>query len=233
MPFLITTTVIQELLAIGRSEHLEDPHVFDPLARRHDLGTLNRSNSWEEWGTATSALSEDDLVALVKALTMMDNIRDVSGGSVAGAVWVYRVLEKRNPGNWDSLCDWISARTDHHWITGYYRGHLRPHKLSPQEQQQLEQRRKQADSERVRVLGELEPLSPRERLVCMAEQASLPPPFFPAQWADVTDEELLAFDAAGWSALTQWIAPMRKGSWKRLHDQMKLIEDRHPWHLRL
>lgn len=259
---------------------------------------------------------------------MMENFRDFSGGSVAGAVWVYRVLEKRNPGNLDSLCDWISARTDDHWITGYYRGHLRPPQLSPQEQQQLKQLRKQADSERARILGELEPLSPRERLVrmaglaqppqyfpfpkqwadvtdqdllaldaadrnvviqwhsgnegpwkklsermilvdkaegiaaerrhhaqanaervrilgeleslsprvrlvCMAERASLPPHYFPEQWADVTDEELLAFDVTSWNALTQWLAQMKKGPWKRLHDRMKLIDDRHPWYRRL
>lgn len=91
---MIPTTVIQELLAIGRSEHLEDPHVFDSLARAHDLDYLNKIH-WSYWDAATSALSLDDLVALVKALTMMDNRH--SDGSVASVLWVYQDLEQRNP----------------------------------------------------------------------------------------------------------------------------------------
>jgi len=241
---MIATTVIPELLAIGRSEHLENPHVFDSLARRHDLGALNIVH-WSDWNAATSGLSEDDLVALVKVLTMMDN-RCSGGGSVAAVIWVYRVLEQRNPERARSLDDWVLTRSKNSWAdfegrrtwnAGAYARELAQQKQQEEEHRKAvtrkverataaKMRSEQANAERAAILGELEHLSPRARLVCMAERASHPPHYFPEQWADVTDEDLLAFDATSRNALIQWLAPMRKDPWKRLHDRLKLIDDR-------
>jgi hypothetical protein len=54
----------------------------------------------------------------------------------------------------------------------------------------------------------------------MAERASLPPHYFPEQWADVIEEEIVVFDATSLDALIQWPAPMREDPWKQLHDPM-------------
>lgn len=212
----------------------------------HDLGAFNRNNNWEGWETATAALSEDDLVALVKALTMLDN--RYSAGSVAGVVWVYPVLERRNRQRAHSLDDWISTRSDNFycdfkgrrdWKAGAYGREIARQKQQDEEHRAAVARKverttaahlrsERANAERVTILGELEPLSPTARLICMAGRASHPPHYFPGQWADITEEDLMAFDAASRNALLQWLVPMRKGPWKRLYDRLKRIDDRHP-----
>lgn len=236
---MISTAVIKELLVIGRSEHFEDPHVFDSLARSHDLGALNIVH-WSAWDAVTAALSVDDLVALVKALTMMDN-RCVVGGSVAGVIWVYQDLEGRNCERAHSLDHWVSTHTRNFWADFRARRRWRDGAHARELVRQKEQdeqhreavarkverataakrRSEQASIERATILGELESLSPRERLVCMAKRASHPPHYFPEQWTDITDDDLLAFDATSRNALILWLAPMRKGFWKRLYNRLR------------
>lgn len=50
------------------------------------------------------------MVALVKTLTIVDKY--FPAGSVAGVVWVYNILEDRNPELAHSLDKWIRTRTN-------------------------------------------------------------------------------------------------------------------------
>lgn len=69
--------------------------------------------SRDELTRAASNLSNDQIALLLKALVFLEKKFKWSGGSVAGVIWVYRVLEMRNPDrSWlDHLTAWILENT--------------------------------------------------------------------------------------------------------------------------
>ena len=69
--------------------------------------------SRDELTRAAFDLSNDQIALLLKALVFLEKRFKWSGGSVAGVIWVYRVLEMRNPDRtWlDHLTAWILENT--------------------------------------------------------------------------------------------------------------------------
>jgi hypothetical protein len=97
----------------------------DAQSLLRSVRSLQRINCkhWSWWSEQTEARSLDDCVALAKALTVAENVFRWSGGSVAGAIWVYREVERRDSGVAADLADWIACRTTNPWLpTGSVRG---------------------------------------------------------------------------------------------------------------
>jgi hypothetical protein len=239
---MIPITTIDELLRIGRSEQLDEPHVFDSLAHATDLRKLN-TVYWTDWEAATTSLNDEDMVALIKALTVMDN-RVAVGGSVAGVIWVYNFLERRNPERAHSLDEWIKSRTPNpyadfatrrKWNAGAG-DRQKVHQARQDEERRKAVERKaeqlaaqmqqsnQARAERTKTLTELQPLRAGERILRIAEKGEHPPEYFPEPWANLTNDELRTFGAAGRNQVIQWLSQARKGPWRRLYEQLERIQ---------
>lgn len=227
---MIDSTVIHDLIAIGLSEELEDPHVFDSFARHHNPGKVSGCH-WSVWEEATSTLHEDQLIALIKALTLLGNA--YSGeSSVASSIWVHRIWEMRGHKS-ELLKDWISTHSNNPWFFGQgsdwrIRKHIDDEhnylsELTMHEREAARKRIEQAKAEHEAILSDLRSRSPGDRLVIAATNFPYPWYFDPEEWADISDEDLMAIESANRDTLIQWLPIGEKGCWRRLRRRLKRI----------
>lgn len=106
---------LQRLIAIGETE------CFSMLAELFSeyppelTGKFMRKDP-NFWNSLTDSLTDAELEALVRAITVAE--RDYpafGGGSVSGLIWAFRRLQHRKHNELDSLADWILARTNNDW----------------------------------------------------------------------------------------------------------------------
>jgi hypothetical protein len=61
-------------------------------------------------------MERDPLVMLAKGLVRAEQLPQWSAGSVAGAIWVFRVFQRRFPQEADSLAEWMLANSENPWV---------------------------------------------------------------------------------------------------------------------
>ena len=107
---MINKEVVEILIKIGRSPELTTKtRKLLKAIKPHDA--IDRLG-WDEWDDVTQPMTTDDLVALIKGLTVAEKYHKWSGGSVSAVIWTFRELERRDHDLSEQLADWILPRTD-------------------------------------------------------------------------------------------------------------------------
>lgn len=69
------------------------------------------------WKGIAAPLAEEELVALIKAMTMAENILPGwSSGSVSPVIWLFNCYRPADQKAREELTDWILARTQNPWV---------------------------------------------------------------------------------------------------------------------
>jgi hypothetical protein len=111
----IPTIFLRRLIAIGESQD------FSELRQLFEEFPLRRVGHFmcqlpEFWASATDSLSDAELEALIRALTVAErDFPSFSGGSVSGVIHTFHRLAERNLCRSDALADWILAHTKNPW----------------------------------------------------------------------------------------------------------------------
>ena len=108
---------ITQLLEAGKQLDLDSWQATANLRTFQNWADLNKNTvHWEAWDNIAESLTLSDLILLVQMLTIMERDFGWLGGSVASAIWVFRIVQHREPRVADLLAEWISQRTHNDWL---------------------------------------------------------------------------------------------------------------------
>jgi hypothetical protein len=108
----LTTQDIQELILIGKSNDKLHETVLKYFMPR-DYINRQHGNTWRE---LVANLSDDDLISVFKALVCIERELKWIGGSVAGAIWVYGVIQNRGLDRENKIADFGLRNCDNPWV---------------------------------------------------------------------------------------------------------------------
>ena len=109
----ISQELVDHLVDIGRSENFHDLGNVSDRFPEAKQGSFMRLRP-EAWYQIADTLSENRIVALIKALTLLEQYPNFKAGSVAPVIWLFRRL----PGANDrvELINWILSHTDNDYL---------------------------------------------------------------------------------------------------------------------
>jgi hypothetical protein len=149
----IPAAVIHDLQRIGL-----EPLIADTvIARLLPFDWINRLH-WKDWDSVTKDMAHDQLVFLAKGLVRSEQVLKWSGGSVAAAIWVFRMFQSRFPEESDPLAEWMLVNSDNAWVPfGTNRGSARslPELESDRNEKRVRQRANEEDAELQRHLRQV------------------------------------------------------------------------------
>jgi len=120
----LTAEDIRNIISFGKAE-------LDGLPADKELITLYKTRNFinrlgrQTWADKTKDLSGTELIQLFTGLVVLERelINWGGGGSVAGAIWIYKIIQKRQLDNDSTLADWALRNCDNPYIpfgTSYY-----------------------------------------------------------------------------------------------------------------
>jgi hypothetical protein len=107
---MLEPELIQKLIVIGKDDSAPEGDAAALLDSVGHFDQINRLH-WQEWDLVTQSLPNEDLVALVKGLTLAELHHRWSGGSVSSVIWTFREIQRRGAEHSEALADWILSRT--------------------------------------------------------------------------------------------------------------------------
>ena len=87
----ITQSDINDLIKIGEVEKITQSQLES--FQRRDF--INRQHG-DTWRSLMSGKSDTELIAIYKALILLEGELNWIGGSVAAAIWIYKIIQQRN-----------------------------------------------------------------------------------------------------------------------------------------
>lgn len=122
----IPTIFFRRLIAIGESKDFSGLRQLFVEYPPDSVGQFMRQAP-QFWNSVADSLSDTELEALIRALTVAErDFPSFGGGSVSGVIWTFHCLEKRKQCRPDALADWILANTANDWAPfGNYNGGAR------------------------------------------------------------------------------------------------------------
>lgn len=83
--------IIQNLIATGRKGPCVNDELLSYFKNKDFINRLNNQSWYED----TTSLDNSEIIDLFKGLILVENRLKWLGGSVAGAIWVYRIIQFR------------------------------------------------------------------------------------------------------------------------------------------
>jgi len=111
---MIDRLLVEQLILIGKSNPDEE-QVALLLEQIRNKDEVNRLQ-WAEWDSITKTMTTQDVAALAKGLGLAESSLRWCGGSVAAVIWVFRELQRRDPGVAEAVAEWIGSR----WVEAGY-----------------------------------------------------------------------------------------------------------------
>jgi hypothetical protein len=108
----LTTQDIDELISIGKVYNKLDYRLLQYFKPR-DYINRQHGNTWREF---VANLSDVDLISVFKALVSIERELKWIGGSVAGAIWVYGVIQNRGLDSEYKVADFGLRNCDNPWV---------------------------------------------------------------------------------------------------------------------
>lgn len=111
----IPEAALLNLLEIGR-RYKDCEDMIRPLLKQ--VSTFDEVNRlhWSEWDSVTRLMGTPDVLALFRGLVLTEKRLRWSGGSVAGAIWVFRELDHRDSSLGSAAADWALENSDNPWV---------------------------------------------------------------------------------------------------------------------
>lgn len=111
---MIDKTLLSKFIYIGKKESFSDLKDLSPSEIKNNSYIVRLH--WKDWYKVAEELETRDLINLIKALTIAENILpDWRGGSVSPVIWLYKKLYQRDITNLDEITNWILAHTNNSW----------------------------------------------------------------------------------------------------------------------
>ena len=112
---MINERFLTTLIEIGKKEDFEKLKNILPADKIERYGEIMRHHH-SEWYKIADKMNTEDLVGLIKSLTIAEEILTGWGaGSVSPVIWLYKKLEQRKPEDMDVITDWILKNTNNEW----------------------------------------------------------------------------------------------------------------------
>jgi hypothetical protein len=108
----LTLQDIQELISAGKASNKLDEAVLKYFKPR-DYINRQHGNTWREF---VANLSDTDLISVFKGLVCIEKELKWIGGSVAGAIWVYGVIQSRGLDKEYKIADFGLRNCDNPWV---------------------------------------------------------------------------------------------------------------------
>jgi hypothetical protein len=118
----LTSEDIQNIVSIGKTELSGLPADKDLIALYKTRNSINRLG-WQTWADKAKDLSDTELIQLFTGLIVIERELKWLGGSVAGAIWIYKAIQRRQLDKDNSLADWSLRNCENTYIpfgTSYY-----------------------------------------------------------------------------------------------------------------
>lgn len=114
--FKIPETLIPTLINAGRApDILQISTLLTPQEQR-EFGFIMRVRP-EPWSWIAEDLSTEELIALIKCLTIAESVYDNwMAGSVSPVIWLFRHLSSRETELSNDVADWVLANTHNPYI---------------------------------------------------------------------------------------------------------------------
>lgn len=108
--------LIRHLVEVGQTDQFG---ACDELPVRYPAsssGTFMRFAP-ESWYEVAASLTDHDLAALIKTLTVLEErLPEFRAGSVSPVIWLFRRLSDRSPADLTPLVDWVLAHTENPYL---------------------------------------------------------------------------------------------------------------------
>jgi hypothetical protein len=108
----LTIQDIQELISAGKASDKLDETVLKYFKPR-DYINRQHGNTWREF---VANLSDTDLISVFKGLVCIEKELKWIGGSVAGAIWVYGVIQSRGLDKEYKIADFGLHNCENPWV---------------------------------------------------------------------------------------------------------------------
>lgn len=108
----LTTQDIEKLILLGRVDTQPDEEFLNYFKQR-DYINRQHGNTWRE---LVANLSDIELIAVFKGLVNIEKGLKWIGGSVAGAIWVYDVIQNRGLDREYKIADFGLRNCDNPWV---------------------------------------------------------------------------------------------------------------------
>ncbi len=109
----IPQSLVDHLVEIGRSENYGELKNIGEAFPEAKQGAFMRLRP-DAWNQVADSISENRLVSLIKALTLLEKYPNFKAGSVAPVIWLFRRLP--NADNRVELTNWILNHTDNNYL---------------------------------------------------------------------------------------------------------------------
>jgi hypothetical protein len=139
----VPSSVISDLMKLGEDCVIGADVELHLSARLAPFDWLNRLH-WQSWDSVTEKISLAELENLARGLVRAEKNGQWSGGSVAGAIWVFRMFQKRFPQDANGLAEWMLKNSNNPYVPyGSNRGDARS-LIELDQQNKAKAKRKQA-----------------------------------------------------------------------------------------
>ena len=68
------------------------------------------------WYAVAASLDDTQLIACIKALTVLERLPNFSAGSVSPVIWLFRKLSERSHDDLTTVIDWVLTNTDNPYL---------------------------------------------------------------------------------------------------------------------
>lgn len=114
---ILTQEIIDLLIEAGKMGNPFCEQALTLIAPLREKDEINRLH-WQEWNKFTENMEVQDLVSLTKGLTVAERHFQWIGGSVAGVIWVYRMLYSKDQEVAEKVGTWVKVNTNNPYAPG-------------------------------------------------------------------------------------------------------------------
>lgn len=170
----LTIEDIKRLISIGNSKQSINDETILYFRRRDFINRLH----WQTWQQFADELNADELISLFKGLVMIEEKLNWLGGSVAGAIWIYKIIREKKLDNNNEIADFGLRNCSNPWIPfgssyygkrtikdyfAYQNEKLKNSAIKAERYERVLQRVKGRKEKRKAAIAELRKLSSKER----------------------------------------------------------------------
>lgn len=106
-------TIVSRLIEMGNAANLDDPKILEDFA---DLKDKGKEVLYDLSRDIIADLTTEEIIALVKAMTIAEDRWRWIGGSVSPIIRVFEELEKRDVDLSHQVAEWIVRRSKLSWL---------------------------------------------------------------------------------------------------------------------